>query len=35
MKLSKAATIWIDYHKNHSKKKYAQVLSGHHRTLLP
>ncbi len=21
MKLSKAASIWIDYHKNHSKKK--------------
>jgi len=23
MKVSKAAAIWIDYHKTHSKKKYG------------
>ncbi len=26
MKVSKAATIWIDYHRAHSKKKYGSVL---------
>ena len=25
MKVSKAAKIWIDYHKAHSKKKYRAV----------
>ncbi|MGB9442793.1 MAG: hypothetical protein WCB15_32950 [Desulfobacterales bacterium] len=24
MKLSKAATIWIDYHKTHSKKTFGR-----------
>jgi hypothetical protein len=33
MKLSKAAKIWIDYHKTHSKKKYGAILPGHHRTV--
>jgi len=32
MKMSKAAAIWIDYHKNHSKKNtvrsYHSVLTG-------
>ena len=28
MKLSKAAKIWIDYHKTHSKKKYGAILQG-------
>jgi hypothetical protein len=28
MKLSKAAKIWIDYHKTHSKKKYGAILPG-------
>ena len=35
MKLSKAAKIWIDYHKTHSKKKYGAILPGHHRTVYP
>jgi hypothetical protein len=35
MKLSKAAKIWIDYHKTHSKKKYGTILPGHHRTVYP
>ena len=26
MKVSKAAIIWIDYHKTHSKKKYRAVI---------
>ena len=26
MKVSKAARIWIDYHKAHSKKKYRSVV---------
>jgi hypothetical protein len=26
MKVSKAATIWIDYHKAHSKKKHGSIL---------
>ena len=26
MKLSKAAKIWIDYHKTHSKKKFGATL---------
>lgn len=30
MKLSKAAKIWIDYYRVHSKKKYAALLSVHH-----
>jgi len=33
MKLSKAAKIWIDYHKTHSKKKYGPILPGHHRAV--
>ena len=33
MKLSKAAKIWIDYHKTHSKKKYDAILPGHHRAV--
>jgi hypothetical protein len=28
MNLSRAATIWIDYHRAHSKKKYGPVLPG-------
>jgi len=35
MKVSKAATIWIDYHRAHSKKKYGQVLPADHRSVLP
>jgi hypothetical protein len=35
MKLSKAAKIWIDYHKTHSKKKYDASLPGRHRTVCP
>jgi hypothetical protein len=27
MKLTKAAKIWIDYHKNHSNKKYGASLT--------
>ncbi len=30
MEVSKAATIWIDYHKAHWKKKYRAVVSVHH-----
>jgi hypothetical protein len=26
MELSKAAKIWIEYHRTHSKKKYIAVL---------
>ncbi len=33
MKLSKAAKIWIDYHKTHSKKKYGAILPCHHRAV--
>jgi len=33
MKLSKAAKIWIDYHKTHSKKKYGAILPGNHRAV--
>lgn len=35
MKVTKAAKIWIDYHKAHSKKKYRAIVSGHQRTVLP
>ena len=34
MKLSTAATIWIDYHRNHSKKKHAEILPSRHWTIL-
>jgi len=30
MKVSKAAAIWIDYHRAHSKKKYGPVLPADH-----
>ncbi len=30
MKMSKAAAIWIDYHRNHSKKKYGSIISVSH-----
>ena len=30
MKVSKAAIIWIDYHKAHSKKKYRSIISVRH-----
>ncbi len=33
MKLSKAAKIWIDYHKTHSKKKYGAILPDNHRAV--
>ena len=26
MNVFKAAAIWIDYHKTHSKKKYGSIL---------
>jgi hypothetical protein len=35
MKRSKAAKIWIDYHKTHSRKKHGAFLPGHHRTIHP
>jgi len=30
MKVSKAAKIWIVYHKTHSKKKYGTIISVRH-----
>ncbi len=30
MKVLKAATIWIDYHKAQSKKKYDSILPTNH-----
>ncbi len=30
MKVSKAARIWIDYHRAHSKKKYGSILQADH-----
>jgi hypothetical protein len=30
MKVTKAAEIWINYHKTHSKKKYSTVIFGYH-----
>ncbi len=35
MELSKAAKIWIDYHKTNSKKKHDAVLPSNHRTVYP
>ena len=32
MKVSKAANIWIDYHKTHSKKN-GSILPGNHRAV--
>ena len=34
MKVSKAATIWIDYHRAHSKKKYGSILQADNRSVL-
>ena len=35
MKVFKAAKIWIDYHKAHSKKKYRTVILVSYRSILP